>query len=114
MVYLDPTVDPNNSYISKALDFTLTNNLTHLINGEPEKVQVPDYLGIKVAPGSTQSETNDTSIFNAESAAGSTSSESIFEEKVPPGLAKKGGVPPGLAKKGGEPPGQARKRGTHA
>lgn len=29
--------------------------------------------------------------------------------RVPPGLAKKGGVPPGLAKKGGLPPGQAKK-----
>jgi len=30
-------------------------------------------------------------------------------DRVPPGLAKKGGVPPGLAKKGGMPPGQAKK-----
>ena len=30
-------------------------------------------------------------------------------QRVPPGLAKKGGLPPGLAKKGGLPPGQAKK-----
>ena len=33
------------------------------------------------------------------------------QKKVPPGLAKKGGVPPGLAKKGGLPPGLAKKFG---
>lgn len=30
-------------------------------------------------------------------------------KKIPPGLAKKGGMPPGLAKKGGMPPGLAKK-----
>jgi hypothetical protein len=110
MTYYDPTWDPNNSIVSKAMDYTLTNNLTHIINGEREKIQVPSYLGLKNTQG-TQTTTDNTSIFNTTSPLSNNLSGSIFENQtnVPPGLAKKGGVPPGLAKKGGMPPGLAKK-----